>query len=506
MIRFADWACSPLRVFFGACLLIAGSFAGSGTAIRADADVTRPNVVLIVVDDLGWADLACQGSEVFETPNLDRLAAGGLRFTQAYAACAVCSPTRAALQTGRMPARTGVTDWIRPFQQRGNTPEANPTAYVGGQKNRLLCPPNPFWMEHEEITVAEILKEADYRTGYVGKWHLGDEAWFPTTQGYDENYGGCDYGQPPSYFDPYTDKRHPEGIPSLPSKEPGQYLTDREADEAVGFIERHASDAADEKAPFFLQVSHYCVHTPLQAPAEETERYREKIAGMKDAEQKNAVYAAMVESVDRAAGRIVATLDRLGLRESTLIIFTSDNGGLLGSTSNAPLRSGKGYPYEGGIRVPLIANWPGRIPAFESATPVVSMDVPLTILEACGAKPPGDRPLDGVSLLELAKTGGRAQISARPLVWHFPHYRQQDVVPYSILRDGDLKLIKRYEGPTFELFDLAADPYEKNDLAAVRPVEVQQLDRKLMQILVDAGAKLPRANPDHVSPAKSATP
>ncbi|HEV7279252.1 MAG TPA: sulfatase [Pirellulaceae bacterium] len=447
--------------------------------------------MLIVVDDLGWADLGCQGSAVYETPHIDALAAGGLRFTQAYAACAVCSPTRAALMTGRMPARTGVTDWIRPQLQRGaaGTPDANPTEYVGGPNDPLLCPPNPFWMEHEEVTVAELLKNAGYRTGHVGKWHLGDEGWFPTSQGYDENFGGCDYGQPPSYFDPYADKRHPEGIPTLPSKQPGQYLTDREADEAVGFIERHADE------PFFLSLWHYCVHTPLQAPPEETARWKAKIAGMPDVMQKNAAYAAMVASVDRAAGRVIETLDRLGLRETTLVIFTSDNGGLLSSTNNSPLRSGKGYPYEGGIRVPLIVNWPGVVPANESAIPVISVDLPLTILEACGVAPPEDRPLDGASLLELAKTGGRMQISARPLVWHFPHYRQQDVVPYSILRDGDLKLIKRYEGPTFELYDLSQDPSEKKDLAKNRPEDVDRLDAKLSQILAEAGAKLPRENP-----------
>lgn len=466
-------------------------YAASGSFLHArENEPARPNVVLIVVDDLGWADLGCQGSEVYETPRLDSLAENGLRFTQAYAACAVCSPTRAALMTGRMPARTGVTDWIRPAPQRGGlgTPAENPTEYVGGPKNRLLCPPNPYWMEHEEVTVAELLRGAGYRTGHVGKWHLGDEAWFPTSQGYDENFGGCDYGQPPSYFDPYADQRHPDGIPTLPPEQPGQYLTDREANEAVGFLERHA------KEPFFLTLWHYCVHTPLQAPEEETARWKAKIAGMPDTKQKNATYAAMVESVDKAAGRVIETLDRLGLRESTLVIFTSDNGGLLGPTDNSPLRSGKGYPYEGGIRVPLIVNWPGKVPASESSTPVISMDLPLTILEACGVAAPQDRPLDGVSLLELAKSGGRAQLSARPLVWHFPHYRQQDVVPYSILRDGDLKLIKRYEGPTYELFDLSQDPAEKNDLASARPDDVSRLDAKLAQILTEAGAKLPREN------------
>ncbi|MEK6233287.1 MAG: sulfatase-like hydrolase/transferase, partial [Planctomycetales bacterium] len=225
------------QVAFGLAAMIglAACFTSSETKAAE-----KLNFVLVLVDDLGWMDLSCQGSKVYETPNIDRLAKEGMRFTDAYAACAVCSPTRAAVMTGRYPARTGVTDWIRARFQRGGlgTPDKNPTKYVGGNR-KLLCPPNPYWLEHEEVTIAEALRPAGYATCYIGKWHLGDEAWYPQRQGFDFNFGGCDYGQPPSYFDPYTNGRLKQGIPHLPPRKEGEYLSDREADEAVQFIRQH---------------------------------------------------------------------------------------------------------------------------------------------------------------------------------------------------------------------------------------------------------------------------
>ncbi len=455
----------------------------------------RPNVVLILVDDLGWADLACQGSRYYETPHLDRLATQGLRFTNGYAACAVCSPTRAAVQTGRYPARVGVTDWIRARFQRGGagTPDKNPTEYVGGPGQRLLCPPNPFWMEHAEVTIAEALKPAGYVSCHIGKWHLGDDAWYPPSQGYDVNLGGCDYGQPPSYFDPFANKGLPQGIPGLPGRKDGEYLTDREADEAARFIREH------KDRPFFLGLCHYAVHTPLMGKADLVEKYKAK----PPTQQKNAVYAAMVQSMDEAAGRVLAALDEAGVADRTLVIFTSDNGGLLGPTHNAPLRSGKGYPYEGGIRVPLIVRWPGVVPAgTTSDAPAISVDLLPTILEAAGAKPPAGRALDGVSLLAHARSGGKASLGREALFWHFPHYRG-DVTPYSLIRDGDWKLIRRHEGPSFELFNLKEDPSEEKDLADAQPDRVKALDAKLMAHLKDVGARLPRPNPDYKPGAKA---
>ena len=469
---------------------LALSLALAGCATGPEA-VPPLNFVVVLVDDLGWTDLSVQGSQYYETPNIDALAAGGMRFTNAYAACAVCSPTRAAVMTGRYPVRTGVTDWIRGRFQRpgGETPPANPTEYVGTPRRALICPPNPFWLESDELTLAEILSEHGYATAHIGKWHLGDDAWYPEHQGFAENYGGCDYGQPPSYFDPYRNRNLPQGIPTLQPRREGEYLTDREADEAVGFIAR------SKDKPFFLYLAHYAVHTPIQGKEDLVGRYAAKTATNQD----DPTYAAMVHSVDDAMGRVLAALEENGVPDRTVVIFTSDNGGLLGPTDNAPLRSGKGYPYEGGIRVPLIIRWPGVVEAGGiSDLPVTSVDYFPTVLDAIGVSQPDDRAIDGVSLVPHLGSQGAMEPSRSDLFWHFPHYRG-DVIPYSIIRSGDYKLIKRYEGPTYELYDLAADLGEENDLAGDMPGLVQQLDRRLVAHLESARAKMPEENPAHFS-------
>jgi arylsulfatase A-like enzyme len=467
----------------------------SGFWTLTSAAERRPNIIVILVDDMGWMDLSCQGSDYYKTPAIDRIATEGMRFTNGYAACAVCSPTRAAVQTGRYPHRIGVTDWIRSLFQRGNrgTPDANPTEYVGGKRNKFLCPPNPYWMEHDEITIAEALKASGYQSGYIGKWHLGDPDWYPPGQGYDENRGGCDYGQPPSYFDPYNQPkgRHEtlrKGIHALPGRKPGEYLTHREADEAEALIRAwHA-----KKQPFFLQVAHYAVHTPIQAIPEVAAKYQRE--GKKDV---NAKYAAMVESVDDSTRQILATLEELGIARNTLIIFTSDNGGLDNGgspTENAPLRSGKGYAYEGGIRVPFLVRWPGRIPAGKvSDTPVCSIDIFPTLMDATGTPLPDDRAIDGLSLLPHLASGGTAKLQRDELLWHFPHYRHAPG-PYSIIRQGDWKLIKFWAGP-HELYNLAADLGEAKNLAAEMPEMVKELDTLLVKQLVAGEARLPRENP-----------
>ena len=457
----------------------------------------QPNVIVILVDDMGWMDLSCQGSDYYRTPAIDRLATEGVRFTNGYAACAVCSPTRAALQTGRYPHRIGVTDWIRSRFQRGRigTPAQNPTKYVGGRNTQFLCPPNPYWMEHEEVSIAEALRGRGYRSGYIGKWHLGDPAWFPPGQGYDENKGGCDYGQPPSYFDPFNQPkgRHEtlrEGIHNLPGRKKGEYLTHREADEAEALIRGWHK----KKKPFFLMVGHYAVHTPIQAIAEVAAKYQ------RDKKPNNAKYAAMVESIDDSTRQILTTLKDLGIDRETLIIFTSDNGGLdrNGSpTENAPLRSGKGYAYEGGIRVPFLARWPGTIPAGKiSHVPVCSIDIFPTVVEAAGGKLPDDRAIDGLSLMPHLKSGGTTKLNRNELLWHFPHYRHAPG-PYSIIREGNQKLIKFWGGP-FELYDLQKDLGESKNLAAEMPKRVSELDTLLLQRLKETGAKLPRENPEYI--------
>jgi arylsulfatase A len=475
----------------GVALLGLSPSRGSAAALPA---ARKPSVVFILVDDLGWADVGCNGSRFYETPNIDKLAAAGMRFTDAYAACAVCSPTRAAVMTGRYPARLGVTDWIRSRFQGGTIPadKKNPTQYVGGAGQKLLCPPNALWMELDEITIAEVLKSAGYVTCHIGKWHLGADDWYPDRQGFDYNIGGCDFGQPPTYFDPYERKGQGD-IPTLAPRKAGEYLTDREAEEAVAFIRRH------KDRPFFLYMAHYAVHTPIEAKAALVAKYQAK----EPTHQKNARYAAMVESVDDAVGRICAALDELNLANETIVFFTSDNGGLLPVTSNRPLRSGKGYPYEGGIREPLIVRWPGVVrPGSVSHEPVTSVDYFPTICAAAGVSVPRDREIDGISLVPPLQSGGTAPLERGSLFWHFPHYRGADVVPYSIVRAGDWKLIKRYEGKAFELFNLKEDLSEQTDLSEAMPQKVRELDATLQDWLHRTQAKLPIPNPDYRSPTR----
>lgn len=462
----------------------------------AASETDRLNFVVVLVDDLGWMDVSCQGSDYYKTPNVDRLASEGIRFTNAYAACAVCSPTRAAVQTGRYPGRVGVTDWIRAVFQRGNvgTPDRNPTKYVGNSNRKLLCPPNPYWMEHSELTIPELLGRAGYKSAYIGKWHLGDEAWYPPGQGYTVNKGGCDYGQPPSYFDPFSkpDHKHPmvrAGIPGLPGRKEGQYLTHREAEEAVALID------AWKDEPFFLQIGHYAVHTPIQAIPEVAAKYAQE-----GKTQINAKYAAMVESFDDSTRDVLAALERNGIADRTVVIFTSDNGGLDNKgnpTDNAPLRSGKGYPYEGGIRVPFLVRWPGQIPAGTvSDAPVCSVDILPTVMEAAGLALPDDREIDGISLVSHMKSGAKQKLDRDELIWHFPHYRHEPG-PYSIIRKGDWKLIHFYEGIQ-ELYNLKDDLGEERNLVAEKPELVQQLKQRLMERLQDMSARLPEPNPDFV--------
>lgn len=462
-----------------------------------DATKKPLNVVVILVDDLGWTDLSVQGSTYFETPHIDGLASEGVRFTDAYAAAAICSPTRAAVLTGRYPARVGITDWIRARFQGGKIPSdgKNPTKYIGGSDKKLLTPPNPLWMEREEITLAEMLKEVGYTTAHIGKWHLGTEDWYPGKQGFDVNIGGCDYGQPPSYFDPYC-KEGQGCIPTLEPRQEGEYLTDREADEAVRFIQQNRDQ------PFFLYMAHYAVHTPIQGKEDLIKRYKTK----PETNQKDPVYAAMVHSVDQATGKILKTLDELNIEDHTLVIFTSDNGGLEGPTDNAPLRSGKGYPYEGGIRVPMIIKWPGIAkPASVSYEMVSSIDVMPTILDATEVELPKTVTVDGLSLKEHLSSGGNKPLARNSLIWHFPHYRQGHTIPpYSIIRSGNWKLIKWWEGPDYELYNLQEDLGETDNLAERMPKKVDELERQLNEWLEKTNARLPRKNPAYeISDQKS---
>ena len=431
------------------------------------ADTTTPgrmNVIVVLVDDLGWRDLSCQGSDYYETPAIDQLAADGMRFTRGYAACTVCSPSRAAMMTGQSPARLHITDWIPGH----------------GKPDAKLAPPD--WTQQlplEVTTVAERLQSAGYATASIGKWHLGGPRFFPEHQGFDENVGGCHKGHPPSYFSPY-------GIPTLPDGPAGEYLTDREAAEAVRFITAHRDE------PFFLYLPHYCVHTPLQGKPDLMADYALK----KPADQtpQNPAYAAMVESVDDALGRIQATLTTLGIRERTAIFFTSDNGGLARVTDNRPLRAGKGSAYEAGVRVPLIVSWPGLTQSdTTSDVPVITPDIPVTILAATGVGPEPGQPLDGCDLSAVLAGGG---LDRDALFWHYPHYHPGGATPYSAILADSWRLVHFYEDDRDELYDLRHDPGEAHDLAATEPARRTTLRHRLDAWLAETGAQLPVLNPD----------
>lgn len=482
--------------------LAVSTTACAAASVGRTAPAQRPNIVLILVDDLGWADVGCYGSAYYETPSIDRLAREGMRFTNGYAACHVCSPTRAAVLTGRYPARLGVTDWIRGRWNGTDIPAdgKNPSGFVAEPHKKLMTPDNALWMELEEVTIAELLHAEGYKTCHIGKWHLGYEEWFPEHQGFYYNIGGCDYGQPPDYFDPYSRKGKLRGddrvwsIPTLAPRKEGEYLTDREADEAVGFIRKHRND------PFFLYWAPYAVHTPIQAKEDVIAKYKQKPT----THQNDPTYAAMVDSLDQGVGKVLDTLEEYGLSDNTVVIFTSDNGGLstqkregqLGPTSNKPLRSGKGYPYEGGIREPLIVRWPGKVAAgSESDAPAISCDILPTLCEATGVAAPSDRPIDGVSLLPILE--GKVRLAKRDLFWHFPHYRVPDVNPHGIIRSGDWKLITYYEDGSTELYNLAVDLSETTDLAAKHPEKVAELSLRFQDWLTEVGAKMPKPNPDY---------
>jgi arylsulfatase A len=439
---------SPSNQPFVAALLIAAHLlVQAGSA--ADVPTNRPNVVLILADDLGWTDLACFGSEFYETPHLDRLAKDGMKFTQNYSACTVCSPTRAALLTGKYPARLRITDWIP-----GLMPD-NP---------KLLVPDWSKELPLEEVTVAEVF-----------------------------NIAGANSGSTPSFFAPWR-------LPKLPEGKDGDYLTDRLGEEAVKFIER------SKDRPFFLYFPHFAVHTPIQGRADLVEKYREKLKPGLD--QNNAAYAAMIESMDATVGRIREKLAELKLDSRTIILFTSDNGGRIPTTSNKPLRYGKASAYEGGVRVPLIVHWPGVTRAgSESNVPVITMDLFPTILSMCGLHDANRPPIDGVSLVPLLR--GTVLIDRQELFWHYPHHQHYQLggtMPYGAIRSGDWKLIEFYNDMHVELYDISSDISEQHDRAAEQSQRTSELRARLHAWRAEVGAQMPTPNPNYNSARPEYTP
>ena len=439
-----------------------------------------PNVVLIVADDLCAMDLGCYGGKFHRTPHLDKLAADGMRFTQSYSACPVCSPSRAAIMTGRYPQRFQLTDWLPGQPDR-----------PGHRLNR------PMLRNHlplEAMTIAELLKPAGYVCASIGKWHLGGEGFEPTKQGFDINIAGDAAGSPQSYFAPFN-KPNGKAMPGLSDAPEGEYLPDRLTSEAEKFI------TANRERPFFLYLPHFTPHTPLKAKEEIVKKY--PAASTFRGQQNNPIYAAMLESLDESVGRIVAKLDELKLSDRTIVLFTSDNGGLATTegdntpaTSNAPLREGKGWLYEGGIRVPLLVKWPGNVKGNSTSdVPVCGIDLFPTLRDACVLESDKSISTDGVSLLPLLKQSGT--IAREALFWHYPHYANQGGKPGAVIRSGEWKLLEFYEEGRRELFHVAKDVSESNNLAEQQPDRVRDLSDKLAAWRKSVGALMPEPNPNY---------
>jgi len=448
------------------------------------AAADRSNFVFILVDDLGYMDIGANNPRTFyETPNVDQLARDGVRFSNGYAANPVCSPTRFSIMTGKYPSRAGATNF-----------------FSGTREGRFKPAPLNDRMPLSEVTVAEALKEAGYRTAFFGKWHLGPtEEFWPEHQGFDVNIGGHVRGAPRSYFSPYSNPRLDDGPQ-------GEHLTKRLTDEVVRQIGEFKDD------PFLCYLAFYTVHTPLQAPKKLVEKYRQKaeaLAGQAefaDEEQvwpnagerkvrilqKHATYAAMVESMDTAVGRIVDRLKELGLYDNTVICFMSDNGGLSTSegspTSNLPLRGGKGWLYEGGIRGPFLIRAPGVSKRGNVCdTPVISTDFYPTILDLAGVPLKPEQHLDGKSLVPLLK--GEQTLERDALFWHYPHYSNQGGIPGGAIRVGDYKLIERFEDGRVKLYNLHDDIGERHDLATTMPDRVTAMRSRLHAWYEDVDAK-----------------
>ncbi len=458
----------------------------------------QPNILFILVDDLGWRDVGCYGSDFYETPNLDRLAGEGMRFTQAYASCPVCSPTRASIMSGKNPARVGVTQ------------------FIGGHSVGKLCDV-PYFHElpMSEISLATALREGGYRTWHLGKWHLGDHLTWPHNHGFDVNLGGCGWGMPNhGYFSPYH-------LPTLSDGPDGEYMTDRLTDEAIRLIE------GNDGAPFFLNFWPYAVHTPIQAPAALVAKYTAKAKALgldqvpaivegeyfpcqhmrtqriqRRVVQSDPAYAAMIENLDTNVGRLLATLEARGVADNTLVIFTSDNGGESSSggspTCNLPLKEGKGWMHEGGTRVSQLMRWPGHIPAGSTCgVPVISTDYYPTLLEAAGLPARPAQHVDGTSLRPLFSGG---TLAPRALCWHYPHYSNQGDSPACAIREGDWKLIEHFEDHRLELFNLRDDPYERHNVAAAHPIRTAALHAQLVDWREEVEALLPPPNPNYMPP------
>jgi len=474
--------CLRLSAILLALVIVSQLF--NASLLKAD-EVKRPNFVLILADDLGVHDMSIEGSTFHETPHIDSLTKTGMRFTQAYACCQVCSPSRASIQLGQFPARHGITDYIG---------AASGTKW--NRSDRVLPAQYVHELPQTQTTIAEELKKANYKTFFAGKWHLGGEGSYPADHGYEVNVGGMEKGSPPGgFFSPYNN-------PKLPDGPPGESLPLRLGDETAKFIR-----SQDRDQPFFAMLSFYSVHAPVETTQELWTKYREKAVLMPPREsrflidrtlpvrqvQDHPVYAGMMESMDAAVGRVLEAIEVQGIADNTVVIFTSDNGGVSSgdayATCNLPLRGGKGRQWEGGIRAPLYVRAPGIAkPGSISATPVTGADFFPTMLDLAGLDLRPEQHLDGVSFVPVLNG---ETLPKRPLVWHYPHYGNQGGEPSGIYRDGHWKMIHYYEDDRVELYDLANDPGEQTDVSTREPLRAATMKQLLADYLKTVGAKFP---------------
>lgn len=468
----------------------------------------KPNIIFILIDDMGWQDLSCSGSTFYETPHIDSLQNQGMMFTQGYAAAPVCSPSRASIMSGKYPVSTGVTDWINHIRPSDSK--------FGNCRGRLMDAPYLDHLPLEEFSMASALRDGGYQTWHVGKWHIGKETWYPENHGFDRNIGGCFTGSPGigGYFSPWTietlkDAAVPEGT----------YLTDYLTDQTLDLLKER-----NKEQPFFLNLWYYSVHTPIEAKKEKIRKYEEKAhkMGLDKIEtfengdffpserkknkhirrrlvQSDPVYAAMIESLDENIGRLLEELKKQNLIEETLIVFTSDNGGLStaeGSpTCNLPLAEGKGWMYEGGVREPLLISWPGTVRSGSFCSePVTSPDFYPTLLEAAGLPMRPDQHRDGVSLMPLLK--GSGSLNREALFWHYPHYGNQGGTPGSSVLMYPWKLIEFFEDGRLELYNLDEDPGENTNKADEEVVLTVEMRDRLHEWQKKTGALIPDKNPD----------
>lgn len=438
-------------------------------AVGPASAAERPNIVLFFIDDLGWKDVGFMGSEYYETPHIDRLAAESMVFTSAYSCGPNCAPSRASLMSGQYTPRHGIYTVGNP--DRGEA-----------RLRKLIPTPNKTVLDDRVVTIAEALQSAGYATATMGKWHLGKD---PTTQGFDINIAGREWGSPSGggYHSPFK-------YPNCVQETPGEYLTDRLGAEAVRFIED-----TDSQTPFFLYLTHYAVHTPIQAKEDLTARYEEKTPTNA---HNNPKYAAMIESTDDSIGAVLKALDDKGVADNSIVLFYSDNGGHGGVTSMIPLQGSKGMLYEGGVRVPLTVKWPGVVePDSRCDVPVIGVDLYPTFLEMTGTTPPADTTLDGESLVPLLQQSGELQREA--IYWHFPAYLQGyterhgafRTTPAGSIRKGDYKLIEFFEDGKLELYNLADDIGEEHNLADELPDTVTQLHKQMIAWRTQLGAPVP---------------